>query len=42
MCVCMCLCLKVMHFDIPAPIATKVHTCSKNLPGKVLMSMSIT
>ena len=28
--------LKVIRFDIPAPTATKLHTCTKDLPGKVL------
>ena len=39
--VCACVCVKVMCFDIPAPIATKRHTRTKDLPGKVLKPISI-
>ena len=39
--VCLCVCLKAMRFDIPAPIATKLHTRTKELPGKVLKPISI-
>ena len=41
MSVCLSVCLKAMHFDILAPIATKLHTCTKDFPGKVLKPMSI-
>ena len=34
--VCLCVCLKVMHFDIPAPIATKLHTRTKDCRGRFL------
>ena len=37
----MCVCAKAMHFDIPAPIATKLCTCTKDLPGKALKPISI-
>ena len=40
-CVCLSVCLKAMHFDIPALIATKLHTRTKDLPGKVCKPMSI-
>ena len=40
--VCLSVCLKVMRFDILAPIATKLHTRTKNFPGKVLKPTSIT
>ena len=44
MCVCVCLsvclsvcvCVKAKCVDISARIATKLHTRTKNLPGKVL------
>ena len=35
-CVCVCVCVKAMHFDIPEPIATKLYTHTKDLPGNVL------
>ena len=38
---CLCVCVKAMHFDIPEPIATKLHTRTKDLPGKVLKPISI-
>ena len=36
---CLCVCLKATRFNIPAPIATKLHTRTKDLPGKVLKPM---
>ena len=39
--VCVCVCVKLLRFDIPALIATKLHTCTKYLPGKVLKSIAI-
>ena len=47
MCVCVCLsvclsvCVKAKCVNISTPIATKLHTRTKNLPGKVLKSISI-
>ena len=41
MCVCVCVCVKAMRFDIPAPIATELHTRTKDLPGNVLTPISI-
>ena len=45
MCVCLSVylsvCLKAMRFDILAPIATKLHTRTKDFPGKVLKPMLI-
>ena len=41
MCVCVCVCVKVMHVDIPEPIATKLYTRTKDLPGNVLKPISI-
>ena len=38
---CLCVCVKAMRFNIPAPIATKLHTRTKYLPGKVLNPISI-
>ena len=38
--VCLCVCLKVMCFDIFSPIATKLHTRTRDFPGKVLKPMS--
>ena len=35
-CVCVCVCVKAKCVDISARIATKLHTRTKNLPGKVL------
>ena len=40
-CVCVCVCLTAIHFYIAAPIATKLHACTKDLLGKVLEPMSI-
>ena len=40
-CVCVCVCVISMHFNIPALIATKLHTRTKDLPGKVLKPISI-
>ena len=40
-CVCVCVCVKAMRFDIPEPIATKLHTRTKYLPGNVLKPISI-
>ena len=40
-CVCVCVRLKAMRFDIPAAIATKLHTRAKDLLSKVLKPMSI-
>ena len=46
LCVCMCLCVCVRLFKSdtfrhPALIATKLHTHTKDLPGKVLQPMPI-
>ena len=41
MCVCVCVCVTTMRFDIHALIATKLHTRTKYLPGKVLKPISI-
>ena len=43
MCVCLsvCVCVKGKCVDISAQIATKLHTRTKNLPGKVLKPISI-
>ena len=43
MCVCLsvCVCVKAKCVDISARIATKFHTRTKNLPGKVLKPISI-
>ena len=43
MCVCVsvCLCVKAKCVDISAWIATKLHTRTKDLPGKVLKPISI-
>ena len=38
---CVCLCVKAKCVNISAPIATKLHTRTKNLPGKVLKPISI-
>ena len=40
-CVCVCVCVKAKCVDISARIATKLHTRTKNLPGKVLKPISI-
>ena len=40
MCVCVCVCVKLKCVDISAQIATKLHTRTKNLPGKVLEHIS--
>ena len=40
-CMCVCVCLKAMPFDISAPIATKLHTRTKNSLGKVFKPISI-
>ena len=37
----MYVCVKAKCLDISARIATKLHTCTKKLPGKVLKSISI-
>ena len=37
----MCVCVKAKCVDISARIATKLHTRTKNLPGKVLKHISI-
>ena len=34
-CVSVCVCVKAMRFDIPAPIATELHTRTEDSPGKV-------
>ena len=39
--VCLCVCVKAKCVDISARIATKLHTRTKNLPGKVLKPISI-
>ena len=41
LCVSVCVCLKAMRFDILALIASKLHTRTKDFPGKVLKPMSI-
>ena len=43
MCVCVsvCVCVKAKCVDISARIATKLHTRTKNLSGKVLKPISI-
>ena len=43
MCVCVsvCVCVKAKCVDISARIATKLHTRTKNLPGKVPKPISI-
>ena len=41
MCVCVCVCVKAKCVDISAGIANKLHTRTKNLPGKVLQPISI-
>ena len=38
--VCVCVCVKAKCVDISARIATKLHTRTKNLPGKVLKHIS--
>ena len=40
-CVSVGVCVKAMRFDIPAPIATKLHTHTKDLPRKVFKPISI-
>ena len=40
-CVCVCLCVKAKCVDISARIATKLHTRTNNLPGKVFKPISI-
>ena len=40
-CVRVSVSLKAMRFNIPALIATKLHTRIEDLPGKVLKPMSI-
>ena len=40
-CVCVCVCVKAKCVDITARIATKFHTHTKNVPGKVFKSFSI-
>ena len=39
-CVCVCVCVKAKCVDISARIATKIHTRTKNFPGKVLKHIS--
>ena len=39
--VCLCVCVKAKCVDISARIATKLHTRTKNWPGKVLKPISI-
>ena len=39
--VCVCVCVKAKCVNISARIATKLHTRTKNLPGKVLKPISI-
>ena len=39
-CLCVRVCVKAKCVDISARIATKLHTCTKNLPGKVLRHIS--
>ena len=41
LCVCVCVCVKAKYVEISARIATKLHTRTKNLPGKVLKPISI-
>ena len=41
MCVCVCVCFKARRFHILAPIATKLHKCTKDFPGKVVKAMPI-
>ena len=38
---CVCVCVKAMRFDIPAPIATKLHTPTKDLLGIILKPILI-
>ena len=38
--VCLCVCAKAKCVDISAQIATKLHTRTRNLPGKVLEHIS--
>ena len=40
-CVCLSVCGKAKCVDVSARIATKLHTRTKNLPGKVLKPISI-
>ena len=40
-CLCVCVCVKAKCVNISAPIATKLHTHTKNLPGKALKPISI-
>ena len=39
--VCLSVCVKAKFFNISARIATKLHTRTKHLPGKVLKAISI-
>ena len=39
--VCLCVCVKAKCVDISARVATKLHTRTNNLPGKVLKPISI-
>ena len=41
LCVCLCVRLAAMRFRISAPAATKLHTRTKDFPGKVIKPMSI-
>ena len=41
LCVCVSVCLAAMRFRISAPAATKLHTRTKDFPGKVCKPMSI-
>ena len=40
-CLCECMCVKAKCVDISAWIATKLHTRTNNLPGKVFKPISI-
>ena len=39
--VCLSVCVKAMRFDIREPIATKLYTRTKDLPGNVLKAVPI-
>ena len=41
MCVRVFKCVKAMLFDTPEPLATKLYTRTKDLPGNVLKPISI-
>ena len=40
-CLCVCVCVKAKRVDIREPIATKLNTRTKDLPGTVLKPISI-